>query len=374
MDSAAAPPASPAVGSPRVSAPKTRDWLIDNCRAVLIVLVVSGHIFMTYHGDTRVMAFLHYFVYLFHMPAFAFFSGYVITSPRRTADRTVHALLPLYLGMSVVHLVALRLFFGSWQWNIFIAPGLLWYLLALMLWRVALPRIDRLKHPIVVAFALSLLAGLFTQIGTPFALSRTIVFLPFFLMGFYCPREWRHKVRELPWATAVLALALIASVAAWLTLTKYLPIGAFTAYSPYGALAHFSILRGMASRFIMLVCSAAAIFALARLLPERHTRVTFVGTHSLSVYVLQMYFIYAFQVTYPHLGANHWIDAAVLLSPIPISLLLAGPLGRGIVGSVERIARFVLDPLIGRPTTARPPARVAALGDADPSPVTVHDS
>lgn len=326
-------------------AARPRDWLIDNCRAVLIVLVVSGHIFMTYHGDTRWMALLHFFVYTFHMPAFAFFSGYVITSPRKTADRALHALLPLYLGLSVVHLVALRLFFGTWQWNIFIAPGLLWYLLALMWWRMALPRLDRLRWIIPISFAVSLLAGLSPYIGTAFALSRTIVFLPFFLMGYRCPKDWRDRVRAMSPVWGWAALAFIGVVALWLTLSKFLPIRAFTAYTPYGALANFTVIRGLISRFIMLACSGAAIFALVRLLPDRHTRFTYVGTHSLTVYIFQMYFIYALQVTYPQLGVNPVIDAAVLISPIPVSLLLASRPARALLSGIESVSRFLLRPL-----------------------------
>jgi hypothetical protein len=49
-------------------------------------------------------------------------------------------------------------------------------------------------------------------------------------------------------------------------------------------------------------------------------------------------------VTYPQLGVNPVIDAAVLISPIPVSLLLASRPARALLSGIESVSRFLLRP------------------------------
>jgi fucose 4-O-acetylase-like acetyltransferase len=328
------------------SVAKERNWLVDNCRAVLILLVVTGHMLGVYDKGITSLSTLHYFIDLFHMPAFAFLSGYVITSAKKTADRAIVSLLPLYLGLTLVQFLALRLYFGTWVWGLALSPGVLWYLLALMFWRLLLPIFDRLRYPIITAFALSLIVGLSGQINLTLSLSRCVAFLPYFLMGFYIPRDWQKKVRSTRVIFGILALAGVAAVAWVLATTKFIPLDALIPPDSYKAVTH-SVLRGVIARFLSLAGFSAGIFGLARLMPAVRTRFTYIGRNSLNIYVLHLYVIYLLRLYYPHLGSNLLFDTLALLTPIPIAVLLATRPVSGFIDAIERLSRRVLSPLLG---------------------------
>lgn len=332
-----------------------RDPLIDNAKGVLIVLVVAGHLVMTYAAQRGYIAFAHSFIYLFHMPAFAFFSGYVVTSAQRSASTAIRTLLPLYLGFSCVHLVARYFFYGELEWEIFVAPGLLWYLLSLMSWRLLLPLTERLRHPIALSIVVSLVAGLTDRFGTTLSLSRTLVFLPFFLMGVACTRDHVDRIRRSPAALAVPALVGLVAVAWSVYEFRWIRMALMGGHTPYSKIDS-SVPVAMLGRLTMVCCTLAAIYVLLRALPQWQGILSTLGRYSLGIYVLHMYVIYAFDVFLPTLP--HGLpEALVLISPIVIALLLCTPPARWFVRTVERTMRALLDTLVD-PSRGATPVKV----------------
>ena len=63
-------------GAHRMSINKDRDYFFDNARAVLIFLVVLGHMIQPYTSESNYMLALYLVIYSFHMPTFLFISGY----------------------------------------------------------------------------------------------------------------------------------------------------------------------------------------------------------------------------------------------------------------------------------------------------------
>ncbi|MDA3100191.1 acyltransferase family protein, partial [Staphylococcus pseudintermedius] len=55
---------------------KKRDAFFDNARAILIFLVVFGHLIQPYTDAHPTVYALYLLIYSFHMPAFLFISGY----------------------------------------------------------------------------------------------------------------------------------------------------------------------------------------------------------------------------------------------------------------------------------------------------------
>ena len=59
-----------------MTAIKDRDYFFDNARAVLIFLVVFGHLLQPYTTEDKYLSALYLLIYSFHMPTFLFISGY----------------------------------------------------------------------------------------------------------------------------------------------------------------------------------------------------------------------------------------------------------------------------------------------------------
>lgn len=334
----AALPTSPTPRPEPTHAPKTRDALIDNSRAVLIVLVVLGHIVMTYHNDSRIIGWAHYAIYLFHMPAFAYFSGKVLRSPQRAFGKAFSAIFPLYVGFSLIHFAVRRYFSGHWEWAMWVAPGLMWYLLALLVWRLMLPLWDKLRWPILTSIAVALCIPLTTRLGSTLALERIFVFAPFFLMGHYTTQDLVERIRRVPAVLTVVPIVAIAGIAALAERTGFIKMALLNGYTPYAGMAG-STWSEMAERILVIGTTLGALFVLWRLMPRRKVFWTHLGTYSLGIYTLHMSWPYALQKWHPHLGTDKLVIAAILLSPLVVAFFLASPPVRTVVGWYERTWR-----------------------------------
>ena len=55
---------------------KRERLFFDNARAILILLVVFGHMLQPYTSGDKYLSALYLVIYSFHMPTFLFISGY----------------------------------------------------------------------------------------------------------------------------------------------------------------------------------------------------------------------------------------------------------------------------------------------------------
>ena len=275
--------ASPAVaGAP--SRP-TRDPRIDTAKGVLIVLVVLGHLLEAIDhwqaGAARVPLVL---VYAFHMPAFVFLAG--VTASRTDPWRRVATVLLLLVLFQPIYFAEWSLIESgkSFSWS---EPfWILWFLLAMAWWQALAPAIAR--HPraaLALSFAAALGAGTVAAIGSPLALSRTLVFRPFFVLGMGWGGALIERASRAGRGTRLALLAACAAAAAAL-LGADIGRGWLYASSGYDTLG-VGPLEGMATRAALLGVAALATYTLLAWLPDTDTGgVTTAGRRSLGIYLL----------------------------------------------------------------------------------------
>ncbi|MDR1091551.1 MAG: acyltransferase family protein [Prevotella sp.] len=180
---------------------RKRDPFFDSLKFILICLVVFGHI-LEYSGIRDMLSFKVYsFIYTFHMPLFIFISGYF--SKNITWDKLKKAfktLLPAYLVFQTILSVP-NMLDGSFRlFNFLTSPqGILWYILALLYWRIIfyfVAKIKLLNFPVVVisSVLMSLLIGL-VNFPVFLSITKTITFLPYFALGYYCTGNIIEKIR-----------------------------------------------------------------------------------------------------------------------------------------------------------------------------------
>ncbi|WP_084101039.1 acyltransferase family protein [Demequina sp. NBRC 110051] len=209
-----ATPARPqASGNPAPS----RDRSIDTAVGLLIVLVVWGHAIAPLSGPYAET--LEQWLYMFHMPAFVFLSGYLTRksshwSPGKIAAR----LLFPYVVFQVLHAVVQSAVTGTWHWPSLVQPAwTTWYLLSLLVWRLAAPWLERVRYLVPITFAVALGAGVIAVIGPDLSLARTLGFLPFFALGLTWKDEWFARLRHLPVRLVAFAAFVAAGVYAFIT-------------------------------------------------------------------------------------------------------------------------------------------------------------
>ena len=158
---------------------QSRSAGFDTLKGLLIFLVVFGHLLEPQVGGGP--NYLYLMIYSFHMPAFVFLSGWF--SRNSTLKKNLTGVLLPYLVFQVIYLL-----YAGLPVQIHSPYWILWYLFALFLWRLPAPLFRRFPalvwSLIPVSAAVSLLCGYTDRIGYDFALSRVLVFLPCFLLGF----------------------------------------------------------------------------------------------------------------------------------------------------------------------------------------------
>ena len=116
-----------------------RDLYWDSLKFILIFLVVYGHIAPHYLGGGPFNMAIYNLVYLFHMPLFIFVSGrFSHIHDRHRYKRGILLLLESYLVFQTIR-SSVPLLHGESLWRCLIIPRwTLWYLVALIYWRLML--------------------------------------------------------------------------------------------------------------------------------------------------------------------------------------------------------------------------------------------
>ncbi|WP_059013387.1 acyltransferase family protein [Streptomyces specialis] len=186
---------SPAVALPRQSATAPgahasgeRDPFFDNAKYAAIVLVALGHAWEPLREGSRSVMALYMAVYAFHMPAFIVIAGYFSRGFDGRADRVrrlVTGIVVPYLLFQVAYTLFLdRLEDDGDTYIPLLEPRwLLWFLMALFIWRLTVPLWKALRWPVPVALAVAVVGSVSPSLGGDLQLQRVLQFLPFFVLG-----------------------------------------------------------------------------------------------------------------------------------------------------------------------------------------------
>lgn len=262
----------------------------DNVRGILIALVVFGHLLEQASDGSA--GTLYKFIYLFHMPLFVFCSGYFASySPGKILKRLLLPYLVLQLVCGFVAYREIQITTPFW---------ILWYLLALAIWRVTVPFLERCPRGwsgIVIAASVvfSCFIGYDDNIGYFATLSRVIVFYPYFVTGYYSKR-WRGvdlAKRPPLWLRILSAVILTAAFAVFIFVAPR--IDAKWLYNSYSYKnGNYDIL------FRLINYTVASIVGLAVLTvtPRRKTLVSDWGYTSFTIYILHILMVYGVQLLF----------------------------------------------------------------------------
>ncbi|MFV0429655.1 MAG: acyltransferase family protein [Arachnia sp.] len=342
LTATSSPQASTATGA------KDRTPFWDNGRWLLMVLVILGHSLDSVNGQSNAVLGAYVWIYSFHMPAFAVLSGYFSRatppSPARMTQLVTDLLIPYFVFDTIW-------FFVKWAVRgdqVFdpTAPGwTLWYLLALALFRLALPYLALLRWPLAWAVAASVIVGYLPAVDTTFSMSRAVALLPFFALG------WWVKDRALvdrwkllgprPWWVPVVAVAVLATTAwaAWhfadlwreVRLTEWLYYR--SAYEAMGVEQWWA--GGV--RLLLIGIAVVVMSAFLALVPRRAYRWTHFGQASMYIYLLHTFVLFGFREA----GMLDHLEPAWIWLP---SLLLAAVLIA--MGLATRPIRALFWPLV----------------------------
>src|SRR5699024_3293178 len=148
-----------------------RDPYLDNARGLLIALVVVGHTIESFENTEEALGVTLYMaLYSFHMAAFIMISGFLSRSYRnepRQVRRLLTAMVVPYVIFQMVHETLKALMLGrDLEMQLILPAWTLWFLVALLGWRLLSPLLRQLRYPLVFAVAISVIMPLEQDIGS----------------------------------------------------------------------------------------------------------------------------------------------------------------------------------------------------------------
>lgn len=262
-----------------------RDPYYDNLRFLLIFLVVAGHVVAYMKTDSVFLRSFFVWVHLFHMPMFVLISGCFSRadgSLRYALQNAGRLLLP-YLIFETAALVLVSLRDGGVALDYHLPRNVLWYLVSLFWWRLMLPYAVRFRRALPASILVSLLCGYCRGAEWHFSLSRTLVFFPFFLTGYYLRNGMQKTIRRAVSAHAAVTILVVSFLLSFFLMR--VPVHWFYGATPYAAMGHAEWYAGV---YRALVIGAAFLvgFAFLRLVPGTVLSITEWGSRTLYVFLL----------------------------------------------------------------------------------------
>ncbi|SCK10603.1 acyltransferase family protein [Streptomyces sp. WMMB 322] len=330
-------------GSARTPPParKVRDPHWDNVRFLSGTLVLTGHLIEPIaHLDG--LRWLYVTSWAMRVPVFVIVAGYFSSAGplgRRELRQLTESVLAPYLLISLLHTAQIRLLYGNWKFFTSEPAWGLWFLLSLFVWRMLLPYLAVLRYPLSAAMAAALAVGHLDGFTHTFSASRTVAFLPFFLLG----RQLRqgladqllHTARSREAAAGVLA---VTATACWF-LRHDIDVGWLAMNAPYGETVSFAPAWAWGLRGTVLLCGMLIALSFIRLVPKRRLPVvTYLGAGGLYIYLLHPLVLRVF-FRFGGLGwVGPWPEQTALL-------VLGGALAAALASPwVRRVTKPVVQP------------------------------
>ena len=262
-------------------------YYMDNIKLILIFLVVFNHMIAFQVIDGNVAAeYIYYGIFVFHMPAFIFVSGYLSQRPQDTLKNTARMMIPYIFGYTLT-------------WASYAAIGdpipyqllrpsnsAMWYLLALLAYRLIIEALGQVSFIVAVSILVGLWAGTEPNFTTFLSLSRIVVFFPFFVAGYLWKPQYTEKLRRMKgkWILLVSTLLLLYLLPNYL-IQNDISVAILRGNAGYEACGLSNEL-GIGIRLLTYLICFILIFALIAVIPDKKFPVTFAGKNTMATFIL----------------------------------------------------------------------------------------
>ncbi|MEU1690882.1 acyltransferase family protein [Streptomyces hirsutus] len=271
-------------------ADRARNPWWDNARFLSAALIVILHTGGSLLAREEVLHSFHIATWAFRVPAFVMLAG-VFSSAGPLGPRSLRTLLQSI----VLPALAFSLLYSLekyWMGNEFIVhvvqlPWTLWFLMSLFFWRLLLPLVVQLRHPLLVTTGVALAVGYVEEFGLAFSASRTLVYLPLFYLGWRIGQGFLNTWFTSRWSLFVAAAGILASCAVGWLWHRDIKGNWLSMRHPYSVADPLSLEWAWVIRLLVLASAAALVLCLLRLMPRRRLPlITTLGAGGFTIYLL----------------------------------------------------------------------------------------
>ncbi len=300
---------------------KARDPFFDNARYILVLFVVFGHSISPLRETSELVFNINNFLSSFRMPALILITGYFAKSYYKEGHikKVTTKLLIPFLILQIFYSLYYTAIGGTINW---FSPRMgLWFLLSLYYFNLLLFLFNKLKHPIVIAFILGLGIGCIDYAGSFLSISRTFVFFPFFLIGFYLEKEHLEFLKKSVFKVAsIFTVLVIVYLLSFFTLEE--ERGFLLGKYSYAKLG-FSYMEGIITRSVLYVVMTLGVLTFLAWVPKGQTMFTNLGQKTAYIYLLH-FLLMGLVHSFPWFNEFAiWQLPLILLTAVLITIVLS---------------------------------------------------
>lgn len=262
---------------------KERIDYFDNLKALLIFLVVFGHLLILYRFTNVYASGIINFIYFFHMPLFIFITGYF---SKHDNKNIVTAYLIPYLVFNYLY----GYFFpNSYGFSIVLPNFVYWFLMSLICWKLIIKYLDKIKGIFIISIIIAIFAGCFEDISAAFSFSRTLKFLPFFVLGYKFKKEWFLKLKSVP-KLLVLFIGLITLIA-FFFVNKYeiVTYNLLIKSQPFHTSGFTNSEGVIITTLVILPLTFLMMFLVIYIVPNKRNLFTYIGRNTMVIFLLHSF-------------------------------------------------------------------------------------
>ena len=202
-------------------------------------------------------------------------------------------------------------------------PGwTLWYLLSLFFWRIFLKYIVKFKHMLAFSFFIGILIGLVPSVGSILSISRTIVFLPFLLLGYYANEKHIIRIKRLNKTLSIIGILIFLFFAIYIVKMNLFDYK-FLYYSYSFSALGVSLLNGVIFRLVLYISSIIFGICVISIVPDKKQAYSSLGKATMNIYVFHIYLVMLVYFFIPKWNIGTLQNILILLSPFLITYILS---------------------------------------------------
>lgn len=299
-----------------------------NLRFMLIVSVFVGNAIEPLVPTMSGLHNLYMWIFSFHMPLFVLVTGYFA---RKNLAGSGGRRLLMQIGLQYIIFQSLYSMLDTTLFHVpgihhsFFAPYLLlWFLASHACWRLLMLGMRRWTTSAQIAFAVGagIAVGYLQLDGVWFSISRTFVYLPFFVLGYHFSFQTFARLFQ-KWikiTAAAVSVLLFILLAVW---GSGIPVGWLYGNMTYTQLGHHEWYAGI-YRLALYGLQLAASLAFLGWVPYRLSRMTDWGTRTLYVFLLHGFIVRFAAISGLYAMISNPAGVALLLSiSVILTVLLA---------------------------------------------------
>lgn len=263
----------------------------DNVKGILILFIILAHVlslcskYYDYSDD------FFKFAALFMLQCFFFISAYFSSKSKTPKSKRIISLLKTYLLWQTIITIyyAFVLKIVDFNLNYFIPRYTLWFLITMIFYNLFEFILEKTSYKIMIPISIivGLLVGFIPWIGSTLSLSRTFVFFPFYILGYYAKdldllsKIKTKKVKNITIILSIIILLLI------LNYNDILSIKILKGKYSYYDINNVGLIIACAERLLFYIFSIIVSIAFLNLVPKKESILTTLGQNTLYIYLTQ---------------------------------------------------------------------------------------